>query len=91
MGLVINEVRKLNKDNILIVANDIDGLKEQINDTYDGLLVDLNNIKESSKKIKKYLHNDMIIKMNNESQNTLKKKYDFYNNFSNFMNILLFK
>lgn len=91
MGLVINEVRKLNKDNILIVANDIDGLKEQINDTYDGLLVDLNNIKESSKKIKKYLHNDMIIKMNNESQNTLKKKYDFYNNFSNFMSILLFK
>lgn len=90
MGLVINEVRKLNKDNIIIVANNIDGLKEQINDTYDGLLVNLNDIKESSQKIKNFLHNDMIIKMNNESQNTLKSQYDFYKNFSEFMNKLLF-
>ncbi len=89
MGLVVNEVRKLNRENILIVANNIDGLKEQINDTVDGLLVDLDNIKETSVKIKKYFNNDKMKNMNNESQKTLKEKYDFYINFSNFMDSLL--
>lgn len=91
MGLVINEVRKLNRDNIIIVANDIDGLKEQITDTHDGLLVDLNNLDESRKKINNFLHDDIIAKMNLESQKTLNLKYNFYNNFSKFMNTLLFK
>lgn len=35
VGLIINEIRKLNKDNVLIVANDIGGMHEQINDGID--------------------------------------------------------
>ena len=89
MGLVINEIRKLNKNNILIVANNIDGLKEQVNDMVDGLLVDLYNIKESNEKIKKNLRDEIICEMNYESQKTLKEKYDFYVNLSYFMDKLL--
>lgn len=90
MGLVINEVRRINRNNILIVANDIDGLREQINDTFDGILVDLNNIKESSNKIKKYFNNTDMCKMNSRSLETLKQKYNFYDNLENFMNEILF-
>ena len=90
MGLVINEIRKKNKNNILIVANDIDGLKEQINDGIDGLLVDLDNIKDSSIKIKKYLEKETMIKMNNKSQKILKEKYDFNKNITNYMNKVIY-
>lgn len=89
MGLVINEIRKKNKNNILIVANNIDGLKEQVNDGVDGLLVDLENIEESSDKIIKYLDNDKMAEMNAKSQETLRKKYDFNKNFANFIKELI--
>ena len=89
MGLVINEIRKKNRNNILIVANDIDGLKEQINDGVDGLLVDLNNIKEASNKIKRYLKNGSMIRMNKKSQETLKLKFDFNKNLSDFMDKII--
>ena len=89
MGLVVNEIRKKNRDNILIVANDIDGLNEQVNDGVDGILVDLDNIVNSSNKIKKYLDIDTMKKMNNNSQNTLREKFNFYNNFNNFINQLI--
>jgi len=89
MGLVINEIRKKNRNNILIVANNIDGLKEQINDGVDGLLVDLNDIKKSSEKIKKYLYKGSMIRMNKKSKETIKNKFDFNNNLSDFMDIIL--
>ncbi len=50
-GLIINQVRRLNKNNILIVANDIGGLHEQINDCNNGILVNLDNKDESANKI----------------------------------------
>lgn len=78
MGLIINEVRRLNKDNILIVANNIGGLKEQITTGYDGVLVDLNNIKEASEIINKYFNSTDIKNMSINSQKTIKEKYDFY-------------
>ena len=43
-GLIINEMRRFNKDNVLIVANDRGGLHEQINDGIDGILVDLEDL-----------------------------------------------
>lgn len=89
MGLVINEIRKKNRNNILIVANNIDGLKEQINDGVDGLLTDLNDIKKSGEKIKKYLCENSMVRMNKESQKTLKNKFDFNSNLSNFMDKIL--
>lgn len=75
-GLIINQVRRLNKNNILIVANDIGGLHEQINDGKDGILVDLNNIDESANKIQKYFDRDHLIKFNEESQQKLKDSYN---------------
>lgn len=91
MGLVVNEIRKKNKDNILIVANDIDGLREQINDGIDGLLVDLENIEESSKKIRNYFNIETMNKMNIKSQETLKNKFNFYKNLTEFMDELINK
>lgn len=88
MGLIINELRKLNKDNILIVANNIDGLKEQIIDGVDGILVDLNYISESKNKIQKHFNSKDMKELNKNSQITLKNKYDFQKNFNKFINQL---
>lgn len=77
VGLIINEIRKLNKDNVLIVANDIGGMHEQINDGVDGILVNLNNLDYASKKIKKYFNIQKMKKMNEMSQKRLKDEYDF--------------
>lgn len=84
-GLIINEIRKLNKKNILIVANNINGLKEQIEDGYDGIIVDVDNIEESSKKIKKYDDEEKIKELNENSQKTLNLKFNFYKNVKNFI------
>ena len=76
-GLIINQVRRLNKNNILIVANDIGGLHEQINDCNDGLLVDLDNIDESADKIRKYFNQEHLIMFNEKSQQKLNDSYNF--------------
>lgn len=76
-GLIVNQVRKLNKDNILIVANDIGGLHEQIEDGNDGVLVNLENLEESAKKISKYFNIENIREFNQKSQIKLKNTYDF--------------
>ena len=89
MGLIINEIRKLNRDNILIVSNNIDGLKEQITDGKNGILVNLDSIKRSSNKISKYLNSLDIRKMNYNSQIVLNDKYNFYKNISVFMEEVL--
>lgn len=88
-GLIINEVRRYNKDNILLVVNDIDGLNEQVNDMVDGLLIDTDNVLESTRKIKKYLNRESIRKLNYNSQKRLKKDYDFYMNCKNFLKRLI--
>lgn len=64
VGLIINEVRKMNRNNVLIVANDIGGMHEQINDNFDGILVDLNNINDSAKKIKKVFNETNLNEFN---------------------------
>lgn len=89
MGLIINEIRKLNRDNILIVSNNIDGLKEQITDGKNGVLVNLDSIKRSSNKISKYLNSLDIRKMNYNSQIVLNEKYNLYKNISVFMDEIL--
>lgn len=76
-GLIINQVRRLNKNNILIVANDIGGLHEQINDCNDGLLVDLDNIDESADKIRRYFTQKQLIIFNEKSQQKLNDSYNF--------------
>ena len=75
-GLIINQVRRLNKNNILIVANDIGGLHEQINDCNDGILVNLDNIDESANKIQRYFNKGYLKAFNEKSQQKLN---DFYN------------
>ena len=86
-GLIINEIRKFNKDNILLVSNNIDGLKEQIEDGVDGILVDLDNIDASSEKIKNNIDNIAI--MNKNAQKTLHERYDFEKNLEIFLIELL--
>ena len=88
-GLVINEIRKFNKDNVLIVANDRGGLHEQINDGINGILVDLDDIDGSANKIKKYLDAEIIKKMNFESQKKLKNNYNLKKNFDIFFRKVL--
>lgn len=77
VGLIINEIRKMNKENVLIVANDIGGMHEQINDGVDGVLVDLTNIDESAVKIKKYFNDYDIKRINKNAQKRLNFQYDF--------------
>lgn len=89
MGLIVNEVRRLYKDNILIVANDKGGLKEQITSGYDGVLVDLNNLKESALEITKFLDLKKMKKMALNSRKTLEKNYDFYKNAVQFINKIM--
>lgn len=88
-GLIINEVRKYNKDNVLIVANNTGGLIEQIQDGVDGLLVDLNDIKASSQKIREFLNANKIKSINKQSQITLKNRYNFKKIFDGFMKKIL--
>lgn len=88
-GLVINEIRKMNKDNVLLVASDIDGLNEQIKDTKDGILVDMNNLKASACKIRKYFNPKDIIRINKNSLKTLQDKYDLEKIVHNFLKELL--
>ena len=85
MGLIINEVRRLKKENILIVANDIGGLSEQIKTGYDGVLVNLNDLKASKDIILKYFNEEDIKRMNLNSINTLEEKYDFYKTATKFL------
>ena len=88
-GLIVNQVRKLNKNNILIVANDIGGLHEQIQDKKDGLLVDLDKLEESAKKISKYFNSKTIKEFNKESQLKLSDIYDFEKICTQFLDFFL--
>ena len=88
-GLVINEMRRFNKNNVLIVANDRGGLHEQIKDGIDGVLVDLDNIKESANKIKKYFINETIQEFNKNSPKILKEKYDLKKNFNKLIDKII--
>lgn len=89
MGLIINEVRKINRDNILIVANNVGGLKYQIEDTVNGLLIDIDDIKSSASKIKKYYSARVMKKMNLNSQFILRNKYNFRKNAFQFIKCLM--
>ena len=89
MGLIVNEIRKLNKDNILLVANDIGPFREQIDDLQDGILVDLDNIECSALKIRKYFNDEYIKKINKNGQITLREKYDFRVNVEKFLKCLM--
>ncbi len=79
-GLIINEIRKMNKDNVLIVANDIGGMHEQITSGVDGVLVNLANIDFACKEIKKYFTTEKMKELNKNAQIRLKKDYDLEKN-----------
>lgn len=89
VGLIINEIRKMNKENVLIVANDIGGMHEQINDGVDGVLVDLTNIEESAIKIKKYFNDYDIKRINKNAQKRLNLQYDFEKICNKFLTDIL--
>ena len=89
MGLTFNEIRKMNKDNVLIVANNIDGIKEQVEDGIDGLLVDLDNLVSSKRKIEKYFNSESIKKLNQNAQQRLARDYDIEKNFNDFFQKIL--
>ncbi len=89
VGLIINEVRKMNKNNILIVANNIQSFKDQIDDKKDGLIVDVDDIKNSAIKIKKFFNTKEINTMNNNSQKRLKNNFDLRKNIDVFLKQIL--
>ena len=89
MGLIVNEVRKLKRDNILIVANNIGGLKEQIKSGVDGVLVDLNNLEESKNTILKYFNNEDIKRICDNGYKVLTTKYDFYKIANKFLDKMI--
>lgn len=88
-GLIINEIRRFNKKNVLIVANDRGGLHEQIIDCVDGVLVNLDNIEDAAKKISRFLTFDAMNYFNEHGQINLKENYDLYKNFNGFIRELL--
>ena len=88
-GLIINEIRRFNTDIVLIVVNNEGGLPEQIKDTYDGLIVNLDNIEESANKIKKFFEKKYIRSMNKNSKLRLQNDYDLEQNFYNFFKKVL--
>lgn len=88
MGLIINEIRKLKKENILLVANNIDGLNEQIEDGFDGLLVNLDDIKSSSVKVIQYYKKQKMEILCKTGYNRLLKDYDFEKNCTDFLFML---
>ncbi len=90
-GLIVNELRKLNKDNILIVANDVDGINEFIDDEIDGILIDVDNLDDNIEKIKRNFNTTKMKKMNQKSILKLQEKYDLEKNVDNFLNILINK
>lgn len=85
MGLIVNEVRKLNKNNILVVVNNSGGLKEQVDDEKDGIVVDLNDLEQSAEKIKKHFNMSKMITLNCNAQKTLRNKYDIQKNMESFL------
>lgn len=88
-GLVVNEIRKMNKKNVLLVANDIDGIKEMIDDGIDGTLVDLNNLEDSKVKILNCFNNTYMEKIRKGALKRLKKDYDFEKNCKMFLETLI--
>lgn len=88
-GLIINEIRRMNRPNILLVVNDIDGLNEQVDDEINGILVDLNDLEKSAEKVRRNFKTEVIEKLNNASLEKLRKDYDFEKTIIYLFNILL--
>lgn len=88
-GLIINEMRRFKKDNVLIVANDRGGLHEQIKDLEDGILVDLNDIEGSTKKILEHFNEEEMIRFNKNAQKRLENDYNLIQNFDYFFRKVL--
>lgn len=89
MGLIINEVRNINNNNMLLVANNVDGLREQISDGFDGVLVDLDDIHSSAKKIESYFNIEKMQFLNKNGKTTIKKKYDIIKNVEIFLDFFI--
>jgi glycosyltransferase involved in cell wall biosynthesis len=89
VGIIINEVRSLNRNNILITANNIDGISEQIDDEQNGVLIDINNFEMSEQKIKNNFNSNSMKSMNNNSQIKLKQQYDLEKNCLAFLSAIM--
>ena len=88
-GLVVNEIRKMNKENVLLIANSINGIKEMVNDGVDGTLVDLDNLEESKKKIINCFNKEYMEKVREGAIKRLKKDFDFEKNCRVFLESLI--
>ena len=72
-----------------MVANNIDGLKEQIDDKKNVLLINVDDIDNSIFKIKKYFNLRKMRDFNNNSWNKLVNNYNLENNFNSFIGVLI--
>ena len=88
-GLVVNEIRKMDKENVLLIANNIDGIKEMVNDGVDGTLVDLDNLEESKNIIINCFNKEYMEKVRKGAIKRLKNDYDFEKNCRNFLESLI--
>lgn len=89
MGLIINETRSRNDPNILVVANDVEGLREQIEDCVDGLLINTNdNYKKTADKILEAFVCGKMSQFNKAAQKKIAKEYDLVYNISKFIHQL---
>jgi glycosyltransferase involved in cell wall biosynthesis len=93
MGLIINEIRVLDKDNIAIVANNTNGLAEQIENNIDGFLIECTdaNLEKNAKFLKDLLLGDSVhIKQVKKAGIVrVEKDYDLLKNVQHFLATVL--
>lgn len=88
MGIIVNEIRYMNDPNCIVVANDVDGLNEQITDGYDGVLItaDDYHLQDSARKVRGAMRDDMRSKIVQNGYDTVTKQYDLGRNVECFLN-----
>lgn len=91
MGLIVNEIRAHNNPDLLIVANDVPGLNEQINDGEDGVLIDvsLQKIHDAAVKICHYFTPEMRERLRSNGITRIANDYNIVYNFNQFLHTIL--
>lgn len=91
MGLIINEIRAYASADLLIVASDVLGLNEQINDGEDGVLIDTSPqaIPDVTAKIHHYFTPEMRLRLMKNGVKRVAKNYNIVYNFNEFLHTIL--
>jgi len=79
-GLLVEEARMVDNNDVLVVANSVDGLVEQIEDGINGLLVDSYKENEVVKKILDFDNSKKIKELSEGGKRVLRKKYNLRKN-----------